>query len=64
MNYAKTFRIVTTSPTIAIVNVKDGKDTYVGYSNLTRVNQDRRILAQLYPDMRFEVVTYIELNVE
>jgi hypothetical protein len=60
----KEYRIVRTKPSVAIVNVRTKVATWTGYTMIGAANEDLNALRARYPEMTFEIVPYITLDVE
>jgi len=58
----KEYRIIRTKPTLAIVNIKVNTMTWVGYTEFGISSKDLDALRATYPEMEFEVASYVELD--
>ena len=59
----KEYRIISVSPYRAVINVRDGESIWTGYTLARIAARDMERLKAKHPEMQFEVVRYVALEV-
>ena len=57
------YRIVRTEPSLAVVLVHDGSEWRKIYNGMAAAVRDLALLKAAYPDMEFEIVDHVYLEV-